>query len=108
MMSSTAVTRLFFMVAISSAASPQEWRFYGGDAGGVVLIGATIDSRFRGFDAPTGEQLWAADLEAMAHATPITYMGKKTGKQFVVIVVGGRGFFKGKVSDVLAAFALPD
>ena len=77
-------------------------------AGGVVFIGATIDSRFRGFDAKTGEQLWAADLEASAHATPITYLGKKTGKQFVVIAAGGGGYFRGKVSDVLVAFALPN
>ena len=77
-------------------------------AGGVVFIGATIDSRFRGFDAATGEQLWAATLEASAHATPITYMGKKTGKQFVVIAAGGGGYFRGKVSDTLVAFALPD
>jgi glucose dehydrogenase len=35
-------------------------------------------------------------------------MGKKTGKQFVVIAAGGGGFFKGKVADVLVAFALPD
>jgi len=77
-------------------------------AGGVVFIGATTDSRFRGFDAKTGAQLWAADLEASAHATPITYLGKKTGKQFVVIAAGGGGYFKGKVSDALVAFALPD
>jgi membrane-bound PQQ-dependent dehydrogenase (glucose/quinate/shikimate family) len=77
-------------------------------AGGVVFIGATTDSRFRGFDASTGEQLWVASLEASAHATPITYVGKKTGKQFVVIAAGGGGYFRGKVSDTLAAFALPD
>ncbi len=77
-------------------------------AGGVVFIGATIDDHFRGFDAKTGEQLWAATLEASAHATPITYMGKKTGKQFVVIAAGGGGYFRGKVSDTLVAFALPD
>jgi quinoprotein glucose dehydrogenase len=76
--------------------------------GGVVFIGATTDSRIRGFDARTGEQLWVAELEASAHATPITYLGKKTGKQFVVIAAGGEGFFKGKVSDALVAFALPD
>jgi len=76
-------------------------------AGGLVFIGATIDSRFRAFDTNTGEQLWVADLEASAHATPITYMGKKTGKQFVVIAAGGGGYFSGKVSDTLAAFALP-
>ena len=76
-------------------------------AGGVVFIGATMDSRFRAFDARTGEQLWAADLEASAHATPITYMGK-SGKQFVAIAAGGGGYFRGKVSDALVAFALPD
>ena len=76
--------------------------------GGVVFIGATTDSRFRAFDARTGEQLWVGDLEASAYATPMTYMGKKTGKQFVVIAAGGGGYFTGKVSDVLAAFAPPD
>ena len=77
-------------------------------AGGLVFIGATTDSRFRAFDARTGEQLWATELEASAHATPVTYLGKKTGKQFVVIAAGGGGYFRGKVSDTLAAFALPD
>jgi quinoprotein glucose dehydrogenase len=77
-------------------------------ASGLVFIGATIDNRFRAFDAKTGEQLWVTNLEASAHATPITYMGKKTGKQFVVIAAGGGGYFRGKVSDTLAAFTLPD
>jgi len=77
-------------------------------AGGLVFIGATIDSRFRAFEANTGKQLWVADLEANAHATPMTYIGEKTGKQFVVIAAGGGGYFRGKVSDTLAAFALPE
>jgi quinoprotein glucose dehydrogenase len=77
-------------------------------SGGVVFIGATTDSRVRGFDAQTGKQLWVAELEASAHATPVTYLGKKTGKQFVVIAAGGGGSFKGKVSDALVAFALSD
>jgi glucose dehydrogenase len=38
----------------------------------------------------------------------MTYLGKKTRKQFVVIAAGGGGYFKGKVSDTLVAFALPD
>ncbi len=76
--------------------------------GGVVFIGATTDSRFRAFDTRTGEQLWVGDLEASAHATPITYMGKKSGRQFVVIAAGGGGYFRGKVSDALVAFALPE
>ena len=77
-------------------------------ASGLVFIGAAMDSRFRAFDAKTGEELWSTELEASAHATPITYLGKKTGKQFVVIAAGGGGYFRGRVSDALAAFALPD
>jgi len=75
-------------------------------ASGLVFIGAAADSHFRAFDAKTGEEVWASELEASAHATPITYLGKKTGKQFVVIAAGGGGYFRGKVSDTLAAFAL--
>jgi len=77
-------------------------------AGGIVFIGATNDSLFRGFDAQTGDLLWTASLEANAHATPMTYKGQKTGKQFVVVAAGGGGYFGGKVSDALEAFALPD
>jgi glucose dehydrogenase len=77
-------------------------------AGGLVFIGATLDRHFRAFDSKTGEQLWVTDLEASAHATPMTYLGKKTGKQFVVIAAGGGGYFRGSVSDALAAFALSD
>jgi membrane-bound PQQ-dependent dehydrogenase (glucose/quinate/shikimate family) len=77
-------------------------------AGGLVFIGAATDSRFRAFDSRTGKQLWVAELAASAHATPVTYIGKRSGKQFVVIAAGGGGFFRGKVSDELVAFALPD
>jgi quinate dehydrogenase (quinone) len=76
-------------------------------SGGLVFIGATTDSRFRAFDAHTGKELWSTTLEANAHATPITYLGKKTGKQFVVIAAGGGGALSPKVSDTLVAFALP-
>jgi membrane-bound PQQ-dependent dehydrogenase (glucose/quinate/shikimate family) len=77
-------------------------------AGGLIFIGATTDSRFRGFDSRTGEQLWVTELAASAHATPITFIGKKSGKQFVVIAAGGGGYFQGKTSDEVVAFALPD
>jgi glucose dehydrogenase len=35
-------------------------------------------------------------------------MGKKSGKQFVVIAAGGGGYFLGKISDEVVAFALPN
>jgi len=77
-------------------------------AGGLIFIGATADSRFRAFDSRTGKQLWVAELPASAHAAPVTYIGKKSGKQFVVIAAGGGGYFRGKPSDEIVAFALPD
>lgn len=77
-------------------------------AGGVIFIGATTDGRFRAFDSRSGKQLWVAELAANAHAAPVTYIGKKSHKQFVVIAAGGGGFFQGKTSDEVVAFSLPD
>ncbi|MFN2397083.1 MAG: pyrroloquinoline quinone-dependent dehydrogenase [Gemmatimonadaceae bacterium] len=79
-------------------------------AGGLVFIGGTNDSRFRAFDARNGKQLWETPLESSGHATPMTYLGTKTRKQFVVIAAGGGGFLSKRehgVSDVLAAYSLP-
>lgn len=78
-------------------------------AGGLVFIGATVDRRFRAFDAKTGEELWSYRLPANAHANPITFMGGD-GRQYVVIAAGGGGFSRDlsrTVSDTLLAFALP-
>jgi quinoprotein glucose dehydrogenase len=57
-------------------------------AGGLLFIGAAIDSRFRALDARTGKELWTAKLVDAAKATPITYQGKN-GKQYVAILAGG-------------------
>jgi len=75
---------------------------------GLIFIGAATDRKFRAFDAKTGEELWATELEASAHATPVTYLGKRSRKQFVAIAAGGGGFFRGPISDTLAAYALAD
>jgi quinoprotein glucose dehydrogenase len=78
-------------------------------AGGLVFIGATVDRRFRAFDAKTGEELWSYRLPASAHANPITFSGRD-GRQYVVIAAGGGGFSRDlsrTVSDSLLAFALP-
>jgi quinoprotein glucose dehydrogenase len=76
-------------------------------AGGLVFIGSTNDKRFRAFDARTGEELWATQLEASAHATPITYRGPRSGRQYVVVAAGGGGAFSRDRADVVAAYALP-
>jgi quinoprotein glucose dehydrogenase len=76
-------------------------------AGGVLFIGATNDARFRAFDKDNGKELWVTRLPASAHATPMTFQGKKSGKQFVVIAAGGGNKYNKDFSDSLIAFTLP-
>jgi len=76
-------------------------------AGGLVFIAATNDSRFRAFDKETGKELWVAKLPASGHATPMTYLGAKTRKQFVAIAAGGGNKYNQTFSDALVVFALP-
>jgi quinoprotein glucose dehydrogenase len=59
-------------------------------ASGLVFIGATVDNMFRAFDARTGKELWASQMENSAMSVPLTYAGK-SGKQFVAITSGGGG-----------------
>jgi quinoprotein glucose dehydrogenase len=76
-------------------------------AGGLVFVGATDDSRFRAFNAKTGEELWVVKLGAAAHATPSTYQGRD-GRQYVVITSTGGGFLDAPTQDdSITAFALP-
>jgi quinoprotein glucose dehydrogenase len=75
-------------------------------AGGIVFIGATIDKRFRAFDAQTGERLWETELEASAHATPMTFMGRDS-RQYVVVAAGGDGLLRSEPGRSIVAFALP-
>ncbi len=76
-------------------------------AGGLVFIAATNDSRFRAFDKETGKELWVTRLPASGHATPMTFLGKKSGKQFVVIAAGGGNKYNKTYSDALVAYSLP-
>ena len=75
-------------------------------ASGLVFIGATIDSRFRAFDAKTGALLWETALEASAHATPMTFMGRN-GRQYVAIAAGGDGLLQSSPGQKIVAYALP-
>ncbi len=76
-------------------------------AGGLVFIGATNDKRFRAFDKDTGKEIWTTRLPASGHATPMTFMGTKSKKQFVVIAAGGGNKYGSDFSDSLVAYTLP-
>jgi quinoprotein glucose dehydrogenase len=71
-----------------------------------TAAGGTIDRRFRAFDARTGAELWETTLEASAHATPMTFMGRD-GRQYVVIAAGGDGLLESRPGSKMVAFALP-
>ena len=76
-------------------------------AGGLIFIGATNDNRLRAFDKDTGHELWTTRLSASAHATPATYIGAKTRKQFVVVAAGGGNKYSDRYADELVAYTLP-
>jgi quinoprotein glucose dehydrogenase len=92
------------------AATPASWgtSVLGGPivtAGGLVFIAGTNDSSIRGFDIDTGAELWRGELDGRGKATPMTYYLGATGKQYLVVSVGG-GSLRGKGASV-TAFALP-
>jgi quinoprotein glucose dehydrogenase len=74
-------------------------------AGGLVFIGATMDSKLRAFAVADGRELWHAELPAPAMTSPVTY--EAAGRQFVVIVAGGSHELPGPRSDRIVAYALP-
>jgi quinoprotein glucose dehydrogenase len=74
-------------------------------ASGVIFIGATIDRRFRAFDAENGKLLWETTLPASAHATPMTFMGRDR-RQYVVVAAGGDGLLQSPTGTQIVAFAL--
>jgi len=75
---------------------------------GLVFIGATAERTFRAFDVTTGEELWHARLPAAGVATPMTYLSKSSGRQFVVIAAGGRPGMVTRLNTKIVAFALPN
>ncbi|MES2624684.1 MAG: pyrroloquinoline quinone-dependent dehydrogenase [Pseudomonadota bacterium] len=73
-------------------------------AGGIVFIGASLDSSLHAYDIETGRELWRGVLPASARATPMSYE-LASGEQFVVIAVGGNDLWG--AGDHLVAFRLP-
>ncbi|HEY1947659.1 MAG TPA: pyrroloquinoline quinone-dependent dehydrogenase [Bryobacteraceae bacterium] len=75
-------------------------------AGGLVFIAATNDRHFRAFDSKTGKVLWDTKMETGGYASPLTYQAKN-GKQYVVIVAAGSGYYDHTAGDSVIAYALP-
>ncbi len=74
-------------------------------AGGLVFIAASMDGKFRAFDAETGEIVFETQMEAAGYGAPVTYLGKDS-KQYVAVFAGGGGKAGTKPGDYVIAFAL--
>jgi quinoprotein glucose dehydrogenase len=82
---------------------------YGGSmatGGGLLFIAASIDQHFHAYEAKTGKLLWDIKMDTGAYTAPSTYMGKD-GRQYVVILDTGGGFFDKTGGDSVIAWALP-
>lgn len=75
---------------------------------GLVFIAASGEQSLRALDLATGEVRWKARLPAGGNATPMTYLSKDSGRQFVVIAAGGHNLMQTQPGDSLVAYALPN
>lgn len=75
---------------------------------GLVFIGASMDNYIRAYDVRDGRQVWRHRLPAGGQATPMTYIGRDSGRQFVVIAAGGHAYMRTQPGDTLVAFSLSD
>ncbi len=75
--------------------------------GGLVFIGAVPERAIRAFDVRNGAELWKARLPFSGHATPMTYVSPRSGRQFVVIMTGGNSVLRSPPGDMMVAYALP-
>ena len=73
-------------------------------AGGLVFIGASLDSNLKAFDVETGAELWRGALPTSVRATPMTY--EVGGRQYVAVAAGGHGGVT-KSDNTLVVFSLP-
>ena len=76
-------------------------------ASGLTFIAAAQDRRLRAYDTATGRELWSAELPAVGAATPMSFVSRKDGRQYVVIAAGGHYGIPGPQAQAILAFALP-
>ncbi|WP_261398286.1 membrane-bound PQQ-dependent dehydrogenase, glucose/quinate/shikimate family [Maritimibacter alkaliphilus] len=76
-------------------------------ASGLVFMAGTQDYYIRALDVHTGEELWKGRLPVGGETTPMTYVSPESGRQFLVITVGGNRATPIR-GDYIMAFALPE
>jgi glucose dehydrogenase len=74
---------------------------------GLLFIAATQEQALRAIDVATGKILWKVRLPTAGFASPAIYRSPESGREFIVIAVGGRRVFGTPPGDYVMAFALP-
>lgn len=74
-------------------------------AGGLIFIGASMDSKVRAYSLETGRELWSDQAQAPVVANPAIYTYK--GREYVAFVAGGNSIIKDQVGDQLVVYSLP-
>ena len=76
---------------------------------GLTFFGGIKERTFRAFDTETGKELWATRMPASGNANPMTYLGPKSGRQFVVIAATGHVTSQSlPLGRTIQAYALPE
>jgi quinoprotein glucose dehydrogenase len=74
---------------------------------GLIFMGAPQDHMLRAYATNSGKVLWESLLPGYGSATPMTYMSPDSGRQFVVIAVGGFDGLRYVGGNYVVAYALP-
>lgn len=75
---------------------------------GLTFIGSAKERSFRAFATESGQELWNVHMPASGNANPMTYLGPKSGRQFVVIAATGHGTLQSMpYGRTIQAYALP-
>jgi quinate dehydrogenase (quinone) len=74
---------------------------------GLLFFAGTQDFYLRAFDSRTGNEIWKSRLPVGSQSGPMTYVSPKTGKQYILLTVGGARQSPDR-GDMVMAYALPD
>ncbi|MES2493667.1 MAG: membrane-bound PQQ-dependent dehydrogenase, glucose/quinate/shikimate family [Pseudomonadota bacterium] len=76
---------------------------------GLTFFGAQKERTFRAFSTETGKELWSARMPASGNANPMTYLGPRSGRQFVVVAATGHVTSQSlPLGRTIEAYALPE
>lgn len=74
--------------------------------GGLSFFAGSQDGFIRAYSTRTGAQLWRDRMPAGTESTPMSYLAPKSGRQMVLVTVGG-AVGSAQSADHVVAYALP-